>query len=201
MLSASYHTASDNTDVRMDGNHRKYIIFLTGFMGSGKSTIGPILANTIGYDFVDLDMFIEQKEKRKIGDIFKQEGERAFRKMERAFLTEVSGTPRSVISLGGGTITDQESLDLVKESGVLVYLKAESEFIYKRLRTKSDRPMLRTADGELMDAEQLQLRIDELLTKRKGYYEQAHIIIHTDDKKIGNTIDELVKMLRHHIEE
>ena len=53
----------------------------------------------------------------------------------------------------------------------------------------------------LMDAEQLQLRIDELLTKRKDYYEQAHVIIHTDDKKIGNTIDELVKMLRHHIED
>ncbi len=185
----------------MDGNRKRYIIFLTGFMGSGKSTIGPILANTIGYSFVDLDLFIEQKEKRKIGDIFKQEGEKAFRKMERTFLREISGTPRSVISLGGGTITDQDSLNLIKESGVLVYLKAESEYIYKRLRTKSDRPMLRTADGTLMDAEQLQARIDELLTKRKGYYEQAHIIIHTDDKKIGNTIDELVKMLRHYIEE
>ena len=103
----------------MDGNHKRFIIFLTGFMGSGKSTIGPILANTIGYSFVDLDLFIEQKEKRKIGDIFKEEGEKAFRKMERTFLKEVAGTPRSVISLGGGTITDQDSLNLMKESGVL----------------------------------------------------------------------------------
>jgi shikimate kinase len=185
----------------MDGNHKRLVIFLTGFMGSGKSTIGPILANTIGYSFIDLDLFIEQKEKRKIGDIFKAQGEKAFREMERTFLREVAGTPRTVISLGGGTITDQDSLDLVKESGVLVYLKVGPEYIYKRLRTKSDRPMLRTADGDLMDAEQLQLRIDELLTKRKGYYEQAHVIIHTDDKKIGNTIDELVKMLRHHIDD
>jgi shikimate kinase len=185
----------------MDSDRKRLIIFLTGFMGSGKSTIGPILANTIGYNFVDLDLFIEQQEKRKIGDIFKQEGEKAFREMERKFLKQVAGTPRLVISLGGGTITDQDSLDLVKESGVLVYLKADPEYIYKRLRTKSDRPMLRTADGDLMDAEQLQLRIDELLTKRKNYYEQAHVIIHTDDKKIGNTIDELVKMLRHHIED
>jgi len=174
---------------------------LTGFMGSGKSTIGPILANTIGYNFVDLDLFIEQKKKRKIGDIFKEEGEKAFRELERVFLREVAGTPRSVISLGGGTITDQDSLNLVKESGVLVYLKVDPEYIYKRLRTKSDRPMLRTADGDLMDEEQLQVRIDELLTKRKGFYEQAHVIIHTDDKKIGNTIDELVKILRHHIED
>lgn len=200
MPSTSYNISSDSS-IRMDGNHKRLIIFLTGFMGSGKSTIGPILANTIGYSFVDLDLLIEQKKKRKIGDIFKEEGEKAFREMERTFLKEIAGTPRSVISLGGGTITDQESLDLVKESGVLVYLKADPEYIYKRLRTKSDRPMLRTAEGDLMDAEQLQLRIEELLTKRKGYYEQAHVIIHTDDKKIGNTIDELVKMLRHHIED
>jgi shikimate kinase len=170
-------------------------------MGSGKSTIGPILANTIGYSFVDLDLLIEQKEKRKIGDIFKEDGEDKFREMERTFLLEVSQSPRSVISLGGGTIIDQVSLDLVKKTGVLIYLKAEPEYIYKRLRTKIDRPMLRTPEGDLMDADQLQGRIEELLSKREGYYQQAHIVIHTDDKKIGNTIDELVRQLRHHIEE
>ena len=185
----------------MDDSGRRSIIFLTGFMGSGKSTIGPILANTLGYGFVDLDLYIEQKEKKKIGDIFKEDGENKFREMERRFLLEVSRSPRRVISLGGGTITDQASLELVKETGLLVYLKAEPEYIYKRLRTKSDRPMLRTAAGELMDADQLQGRIGELLSKREGYYMQAHLVIHTDDKKIGNTIDDLVRQLRHHIEE
>jgi shikimate kinase len=186
---------------QMDGTNKRSVIFLMGFMGSGKSTIGPILANTIGYNFVDLDLLIEQREHRKIGDIFKQEGEKKFREMERALLREIALTPRTVISLGGGTITDQTTLDLVKESGVLIYLKAESAYIYKRLRTKSDRPLLRTLEGQLMDADQLQGRIEELLTQRKNYYEQAHIIIHTDDKKVGNTIDELVKRLRHYIEE
>lgn len=187
--------------ISTDAPIRRSVIYLSGFMGSGKSTIGPILANTIGYNFVDLDLLIERREKRKIGDIFKEDGESKFREMERKFLTEVSQTPRIVISLGGGTITDQSSLDLIKKTGVLIYLKANPEYIYKRLRTKSDRPMLRTADGELMDAEQLQERIGELLSKRESYYEQAHIKIHTDDKKIGNTIDELVRQLRHHIEE
>jgi shikimate kinase len=185
----------------MDTEHKHSIIFLTGFMGSGKSTIGPILANTVGYSFVDLDLLIEKRGGRKIGDIFKQDGEKKFREMERTLLRETALAPRTVISLGGGTITDQTTLDLVKESGVLIYLKAESEYIYKRLRTKSDRPMLRTLEGQLMDADQLQGRIEELLTQRKNYYEQAHIIIHTDDKKVGNTIDELVKRLRHYIEE
>jgi len=185
----------------MNESEKPSIIFLTGFMGSGKSTIGPILANTIGYSFVDLDLLIEQKEDRKIGDIFKQDGEPKFRELERRILRETVRTPRTVISLGGGTITDQTTLDLVKATGVLIYLKANPEYIYKRLRTKSDRPMLRTPEGDLMDAEQLQQRIDDLLTKRRDYYEQAQIIIHTDDKKIGNTIDELVRSLRHHIEE
>ena len=185
----------------MNEPSRSSVIYLTGFMGSGKSTIGPILANTIGYSFVDLDLLIEQREKRKIGNIFKEDGEDKFREMERTFLMEVSQSPRSVISLGGGTIIDQVSLDLVKKTGVLIYLKAEPEYIYKRLRTKSDRPMLRTPEGDLMDADQLQGRIEELLSKREGYYQQAHIVIHTDDKKIGNTIDELVRQLRHHIEE
>jgi shikimate kinase len=185
----------------MDSDRKHSIIFLTGFMGSGKSTIGPILANTVGYAFVDLDLLIEKRGGRKIGDIFKQDGEKKFRKMERTLLREIALAPRTVISLGGGTITDQTTLELVKESGVLIYLKADSEYIYKRLRTKSDRPMLRTPEGQLMDADQLQGRIEELLTQRKNYYEQAHIIIHTDDKKVGNTIDELVKRLRHYIEE
>jgi len=185
----------------MNEANRQSVIFLTGFMGSGKSTIGPILANTIGYSFVDLDLFIEQKEKRKIGDIFKEDGESKFRELERTFLSEVSKSPRTVISLGGGTVADEASLDLVKKSGLLIYLKADAQYIYKRLRTKSDRPMLRTAEGELMDADQLQGRIEELLSKREKFYSQAHIIVHTDDKKIGNTIDELVRQLRHHIEE
>ncbi len=185
----------------MDISSKRSIIFLTGFMGSGKSTIGPILANTIGYGFVDLDLLIEQRQHLKIGDIFKQSGEKEFRELERTFLREIAKTPRTVISLGGGTITDQLTIDLVKESGVLIYLKASSEYIYKRLRTKSDRPMLRTEDGQLMDSDQLQHRIEELLAQRKKYYEQAEVIIHTDDKKIGNTIDELVRRLRQYIEE
>ena len=152
----------------MDGSQKRFIIFLTGFMGSGKSTIGPILANTIGYSFVDLDLFIEQKEKRKIGDIFKQEGEKAFRNMERAFLKEIAGTPRRVISLGGGTIIDQDSLDLVKESGILVYLKAESEYIYKAFGPKATGRCCALPMVTLMDAEQLQARIDELLRKEKN---------------------------------
>ncbi len=185
----------------LSDQEKKAIVFLAGFMGSGKSTIGPILANTLGYEFVDLDTLIEQREHEKIGKIFSDKGENYFRSVERALVTELSQRPRIVVSLGGGTIVHQPTLDVVKQQGILIYLKADAEQIYRRLRPKGDRPLLRTPEGVLMDDEQLKTRINELLSQRSAFYEQAHIIMHTDDKKIGLTIDTLVHKLRGCLEE
>lgn len=164
-------------------------------MGSGKSTVGPILANTIGYKFLDLDQVIEKKEGKKIGEIFASEGEVKFRASERAMLREILQIHSTVISLGGGTVTNQETLDMIKKNGILIYLKSDPEHIFKRLRTKSDRPMLRDDSGRLLDGDDLKKKIETLLAKRESYYEQADLIISTDDKKIGYTIDELAKKL------
>ena len=179
---------------------KKSAVFLTGFMGSGKSTIGPILANTIGFNFIDLDAQIEKKEGRKIGEIFKQDGEEKFREIERTMVNEAAGLRCIVVSLGGGTIAHQPTLDFVKRAGVLVYLKSDADQIFKRLRTKGDRPMLRDEEGNLMDHDQLREKINDLISKRSPYYEQADIIIQTDEKKIGNTVDDLVKRLRQYVE-
>lgn len=179
---------------------KKSVIFLTGFMGSGKSTVGPILANTIGFKFVDLDSHIEHKIGMRIGDIFKNYGEPKFRELERESLRELLHTASTVISLGGGTVTNAETLDLVKRHGVMVYLHSDVAHIYQRLRTKSDRPLLRDDQGNLLDGEDLMKKIENLINTRKPYYEQADIIITTDDKKIGHTIDELAKRLSHYIE-
>jgi shikimate kinase len=183
-----------------DAAPKKTVIFLTGFMGSGKSTIGPILANTIGFDFIDLDAFIEQKVGRTIGDIFKQDGEARFREIERSAVRETSSINCIVVSLGGGTVAHQPTLDFVKQCGVLVYLKSGAEQIFKRLRTKSDRPMLRDEEGNLMDHDQLLQKINDLIAKRSQFYEQADIIIQTDERKIGDTVDDLVKKLRRYVE-
>ncbi|MCK9407524.1 MAG: shikimate kinase [Bacteriovoracaceae bacterium] len=179
---------------------KQSIIFLTGFMGSGKSTVGPILANTIGFQFIDLDVLIETKEKKRISDIFAAEGEQMFRFLERETLKEILQHKSTIVSLGGGTVTNDESLELVKLHGVLVYLKSDIEHIFQRLRTKSDRPMLRDEDGKLLDGEGLRKKIENLLTAREHYYLQADIVISTDDKKIGYTIDELAKKLAHYID-
>lgn len=178
----------------------KSIIFLTGFMGSGKSTVGPIFANTIGYNFIDLDMLIEKREVKKIGAIFAAEGENKFRTIERETLKELLHTSKTVISLGGGTVTNRETLQLIKQNGVMVYLQSDVKHIYQRLRTKSDRPMLRNDNGELLDGDTLMQKIQSLLESRTPYYEEADIIVTTDDKKIGFTVDELAKKISSYIE-
>lgn len=169
-------------------------------MGSGKSTVGPILANTIGYKFVDLDVLIEQKEKKKIGEIFASEGEKKFRASERDMLRQILHQTTTVISLGGGTVTNDETLELIKKSGIMIYLKSDADHIFQRLRTKSDRPMLRDDQGNLLDGDDLMKKIETLLHTRTPYYEQADIVINTDEKKIGYTIDELAKKLSIYID-
>ena len=170
-------------------------------MGSGKSTVGPILANTIGFKFIDLDVFIENKTGKKIGDIFASEGETKFRAIEREALNELLPCSSTVLSLGGGTVTNSETLKLIKKNGVVVYLRSDVNHIYQRLRTKSDRPMLRDENGNLLDGEDLLRKIETLLNTRTPYYEKADITVTTDNKKIGNTIDELAKKIFTHLEQ
>lgn len=170
-------------------------------MGSGKSTIGPILANTIGYNFVDLDAAIEKRERRKINEIFSEHGEQYFRNVERTLLEEIaSRAHKTIISLGGGTLANDQTLLFVKSAGIVIYLKVNEEQIYRRLHAKGDRPMLRDDDGKLLNGAPLMEKIRALLDRRTPYYERADIIMNTDDKKIGMTIDELTKQLRGLIE-
>lgn len=184
----------------MEHHKKKTLVFLTGFMGSGKSTLGPILANTIGFQFFDLDAVIEKKTKKRINEIFASEGEEKFRALERETLAQFLNEPTTIISLGGGTVTNNETLQLVKEHGILVYLKSDIEHIYHRLRTKSDRPLLRDDNGNLLDGNELKEKISSLITKREKFYNQADMIISTDNKWVGNSIDELAKKLKRYVE-
>jgi shikimate kinase len=182
--------------MREKDHPRKSLIYLAGFMGSGKSTIGPILANTLGFEFVDIDKFVEQKAAKKIKEIFATEGEQAFREIERASLTEVSGRTRCVVSLGGGTIANEENFRLIRESGVIVYLQLSPEEITLRVHHRTDRPLLTAPDGTKLPPEEIQQRVGELLTKREEFYSRADVIIQADRKRVGATVDEIVRRLR-----
>jgi len=170
-------------------------IYLTGFMGSGKSTVGPILANTLGWDFLDLDVIIEQKEGKKISKIFEDNGEEYFRNLEKEIIHGLSGRKNVIVALGGGTIANQENIDFLKKIGKIIYLKISAEFVYERLRYKRDRPVL-TRDGTVnLSKPEFIEKIAQLISDRKPYYEQADIILSVDNMPIGLIIDKLVKVI------
>jgi len=178
----------------------KKIVYLTGFMGSGKSTIGPILANTLGWEFYDLDRVIENKTGMKIKEIFNVNGEESFRALERKTLLEISENEKIVISLGGGTIADEKNLKILKKTGILFYLKLSPVSAYKRLKYKRDRPVLLSDIGENFTKEDLLKRINILYEKREVFYEKSDFIIETDNMPIGKTVDQIVKIINHEID-
>ncbi len=175
---------------------RKSLIFLTGFMGSGKSTIGPILANALGWDFVDVDKSIERKTDKRIVDIFSGTGEQAFRKLEQEALREVLGRNECVVSLGGGTLTSEGNFEIIRRNGVIVYLRLSPEKLLQRVRNRSDRPLLKDEAGNALQGDELKKRVDALLEVREQYYSKADIIIPADTMKVGATVDAIVKKLR-----
>jgi len=174
---------------------RRERIYLTGFMGSGKSTIGPILANTIGYDFVDLDRSIEAAEGVSIVEIFRTRGQEAFRAMERNQLAHISARHRTVVSLGGGTLSSVESHRIVRASGILVYLKIDPAELFGRLSHRDDRPLLSGPSGERLAPEELRGRIETLYRERAPVYESADLIVVVDRSRIGITVDRVVRAL------
>jgi len=170
-------------------------IYLTGFMTSGKSTIGPILANVLGMEFFDLDKVIEENEGNSIVEIFEKKGEAYFREIELETLKRLSVREKVVISLGGGTLTDRSNLELLKSTGKIIYLKVSPNNLYKRLKNKIDRPLFRDLVlGEKSEEDFLE-KIKELLEKRRVYYEKADLIIDTDLQPLGKTVDQIAKRI------
>lgn len=174
----------------------KKIIYLTGFMASGKSTIGPILANTLGWNFYDLDKLIEDAAGKSIRKIFEENGEDYFREFETEILKKNSELINYIIALGGGTIANQINFEIIKLTGYLIYLESSPEETYKRLRFKRDRPaLLFDGDDEPTKAEFLE-KINFLLKKRISYYNQADLKINTDNCQVGRTVDKLSHIIK-----
>jgi shikimate kinase len=171
-------------------------VYLTGFMGSGKSTIGPILANALGYAFVDLDMCIEQREGCSIAELFRTRGEPAFRAIERTVLREVAKPARAVIALGGGTLVDPTNFQFIRDGGVVVYLNVPPDEILRRMKYRNDRPLLADDDGGRLPEGRLREKILALHTARAPLYERADIIVVPDPSRLGVTVDTIVRKLR-----
>jgi shikimate kinase len=163
-------------------------IFLVGYMGSGKSTLGKKLARKMQYSFVDLDKFIEKKFSRKISDIFSYEGEDAFRIMEREALEEVVKLDKVVISLGGGTPCFFDNITLIQKNGISVYLKMPATALLNRLQNaKLERPLLKgMRENEKMEF------IQQQLGERERFYLRTHLIFNG----INPNVDVLLEQIR-----
>lgn len=153
-------------------------VILIGFMGVGKSTIANGLAKSLGFNVLDTDKMIEDSQSRSINEIFTTEGEKPFREMESLILGDLLGsTDRSVISTGGGIITREQNIKVLKSIGIVFWLDAGVDSILDRVSGNRDRPLLRT--------ENPRETIVDLLSEREPLYEScADERIQTDDLSV-----------------
>lgn len=151
----------------------KKLIFITGFMGCGKTTQGKKLAKEMGYFFIDLDDYISNQYDNTITDLFQEVGEEEFRKIETKALQEcINDNLKALIATGGGTPCFNNNLELMKANGKVVYLKMEPEALYNRLfNAKNERPLIKDKANE-----EMLLYIENLLKIREVFYNQSQII-------------------------
>ncbi|WP_081727808.1 shikimate kinase [Halalkalibacter wakoensis] len=158
------------------------LYYITGFMGSGKTTIGQALAKELEYNVVDTDQWIEEKMGLKISEIFQEKGEAYFRELETSALKEIEGS-HMIITTGGGIVVNDINRQIMSSKGKIVYLQADLNELLRRLEGDQSRPLLQHKDRE---------RIQHLYDSRLGFYEQADVIINTK----GRTIAEIVTQLK-----
>ncbi len=172
-------------------------IYLTGFMASGKSTIGPKVAEALGYQFLDLDEEIERQAGKPVQDIFAQQGEAAFRRLEARLLRETHSQEDIVVSLGGGALTIEDNLVFAKSAGCVIYLRVEmDELMARLLRSSSERPLLRGAGGEKLDAPELRRKVEAMLALRDPFYTRAHLIVQIGGGSVEETTQSVLQQLQ-----
>jgi shikimate kinase len=167
-------------------------IALIGFMATGKSAIGRKLAIKLDYKFVETDELIEKLAGKKIPEIFKDDGEPAFREYEIAVIKGIAESNNTIISCGGGVILNKINIDRLKQSGTVILLTAKPETILQRTKDDTSRPLLN------IDNEEGKLnKIKEMLTQREFYYTtSADITVATDGKSHEKVIEEIIHLLQ-----
>lgn len=170
-------------------------VYLTGFMGSGKSTVGPRVAETLGYAYLDLDYVIAKEAGRSIPELFAAEGEAAFRTAEREALHRTAQYDRLVVALGGGALVDAENLPWALAHGLVVYLRVGAGELVRRLYDDRDRPLLLNEDGQPRDRDALKAHVEALLAARDPFYRQAHVTVDAGAPSVTETVDAVVRAI------
>ncbi len=162
-------------------------IFLIGFMGTGKTTVGEKLASLTGMEFCDLDKMIEQATQLSISEIFKQKSELWFRELESKLLVETVNSTNIVVATGGGVVLNPTNRDIMKSKGIVVALTASLETLWKRLKNNSERPLLK-GDCPRKNLERLYL-------ERASLYHVSDFIIKVDEKTPLQIAEEIIHLI------
>ena len=162
-------------------------IVLVGFMGTGKSTVGRVIAQKLGFHFIDTDDMIEQTSKAKISDIFAEHGEDYFRDLESQAVKSVALMKNQVVATGGGVVLRSSNIDLLRTGGPIFCLNATPKAIWDRVRSSRSRPLLR-------GPEPLK-KIETLLDKRAPYYALADHQIETTGVSVDRVADEIISYI------
>jgi shikimate kinase len=166
-------------------------IYLIGYMASGKSNLGRLLADKLGYLFLDLDYLFEERFRISVLDFFDKYDEGVFRKIEKTLLRETIDTDDVVISTGGGTPCFFDNMEFIKQSGISIYLYWELLPLVRRLKmVKRKRPLLKD-----IPPTQLEEMVAVQLTQREVYYNQADLVV----KAENFVMDDLVRQIRSHV--
>jgi len=163
-------------------------VILTGFMGSGKSSVGKLLSESLGCNFIDLDNVIVSETGKTINEIFAESGEESFRKLESKCLQRVLNNGLSVVAGGGGLVIAESNRQMMRNSGFVINLSASFESVLKRLEGATDRPLYSGQDAVN--------RVQRLMEERKQFYADADIRIDTDNKSVEDVVAEILKVLR-----
>ncbi len=182
---------------KLSANHRKFKypivmdsarqvrnIALVGFMGTGKSSVGRLVADLIHFTFLDTDDVIVARSGKKISEIFEQQGEPAFREWERQIVAELTRRSKTVIATGGGLPANESNLASLKTHALVVCLWASPEKIYQRVKDHDHRPLLK--EGEPLE------RIRELLATRAPYYRQADVLVNTEMRSLREVAQQVI---------
>lgn len=166
------------------------VIILIGFMGAGKTSTGKDLAKLLLFDFLDTDHWIEEKNKKNIAQIFKENGENFFRSEEKKVIGWIRNHSKSVISIGGGLWMDEENRNQLLSLGWCVWLKVSPETAWKRVKMHLEqRPLLAQVKDPLAE-------IKSMMEKRDPIYQSAHSCFLTDDKDSKQVANEILKLLK-----
>lgn len=165
-------------------NHRQKLIYLVGFMGAGKSSVGTVLALQMRWPFVDLDTVIEAGQGATIRQIFEEAGEPFFRQIEHSALVEVARKPPAVIALGGGTFVQSSNFDFIRQTrGTTIWLDCPIEELWQRCSTMDNRPLFRDRASFF-----------NLYAQRLPYYRQAKFRIATGGRSPEDIVQEILRL-------